>query len=487
MQIPPDLADLPPWMGEAFAEHGFTEMTPIQRAVLADGVTGRDLRIASATGSGKTVAVAMAVRAEVERGCAEAKDGPPAGPTVLVVAPTRELATQLRGELQWIYGPLRARVALVLGGGAYGPELRSLRRRPTILVGTPGRLLDHVKQSNVDLGQVQTVVLDEADQLMELGFKAELDAILSACPVERRTLLVSATFSAAVRALAGRHQRNALVLEGTPTGGQHADITHYVHPIAARDQLAGLTNILLAAPEGRCLVFVAMRAQASTIATSLSERGFNAAALSGEMSQPERTRTLDAFRSGRVRILVATDVAARGIDVQAIRTVVHACPPRDADSLIHRSGRTGRAGQPGVSILMATPADMELVRRVLSRARVDAHWEPVPDQQELRRMLDERLFDDLAAETEGELDEESVRLARALLHDTEPEQLVARLIERARAAEVCQPCEVTEVRPPRPPPRPSRSIGRGPARAPVRKNTHGTRPPHRRPGRTTAR
>ena len=250
MSTPTDLAGLPTWMAEAFTEHGFTALTPIQRAVLAEETAGRDLRLSSATGSGKTVAVAMAVASEVERACAPPGDDRPEGATVLVIAPTRELATQLRGELQWIYGGLRARAALVLGGAAYGPELRSLRRRPTILVGTPGRLLDHVRKGNADLSGVQTVVLDEADQLLELGFKEELDAILEACPTQRRTLLVSATFSAPVRALAKRHQRDALVVEGTPTGGQHADIAYRVHPIAAADQLAALINILLSAPPG---------------------------------------------------------------------------------------------------------------------------------------------------------------------------------------------------------------------------------------------
>lgn len=496
MSIPPDLATLPTWMGEAFAEHGFTELTPIQRAVLADGVAERDLRVASATGSGKTVAVAMAVAAEVERVCAADPDSRPPGAAILVIAPTRELATQLRGELQWIYGALRARVALVLGGGAYGPELRSLRRQPTILVGTPGRMLDHVKQGNADLSHVQTVVLDEADQLLELGFKAELDAILGACPKERRTLLVSATFSAPVRALADRHQRNALVLQGTPTGGRHADITHFVHPISSRDQLAALTNILLSAPEGRCLVFVAMRAQAGDIAATLVERGFEAAPLSGEMSQAERTRTLDRFRSGSVQILVGTDVAARGIDVQEIRTVVHACPPRDAEALIHRSGRTGRAGLPGVSILMATPKDLHLVRRVLSQARVDAKWEPVPGHDEVRALLDDRLYEELGATEDQTPSKHAQDLAQRLLEDNDPHALVARLIERTQDTGGCQPQRVETVRPPSPAERPRPGFGRPRPQqqqsqhASQQRHTpqrHGRQPPRRRPGSVAAR
>lgn len=453
MSISPELASLPTWMGEAFAEHGFSSLTEIQQAVLADETVGRDLRIASATGSGKTVAVAMAVAAEVEQGCSDAAaagadPAAPHGPSVLVVAPTRELAAQLQGELQWIYASLRARIALVLGGGAYGGELRSLRRRPTVLVGTPGRLLDHVQRGNVDLGNVKTVVLDEADQLMELGFKAELDAILSACPAGRRTLLVSATFGQVVRSLADRHQNNPLVVQGTPVGGAHADIDHVVHPLSPRDQLRGLANILLAAPPGRCLVFVAMRAQASQIAASLGELGFDAAALSGEMSQAERSRTLDAFRGGALRVLVATDVAARGIDVQDIQTVIHACPPRDAEALIHRSGRTGRAGQRGTSVMMATPGDMQQVRRVLQRARVKATWKPVPDATEVRTILDQRLVESL---TEAEAPSaQATELAARLLEGQDPAALVAQLLTRVVRAEGCEPQEVQVVEPPRP-------------------------------------
>ncbi len=250
----------------------------------------------------------------------------PCRPAALLVAPTRELAAQLQKELSWLYQPLGIRVAAVVGGTSYGGELRSLRTGPLVIVGTPGRLLDHLERGSIDPSAAYSVVLDEADQMLDLGFRDELEAILGKTPAERRTHLVSATFPREVLSLANRYQRNAADVQGTQRGEANEDITHIAHLVRSGERDAVLVNLLLLAPGERTLVFVRTRADAADIADRLANRGFGARALSGEMEQWERTKTLDAFRNGNISTLVATDVAARGLDVPDVSRVIHADP-----------------------------------------------------------------------------------------------------------------------------------------------------------------
>lgn len=439
-------SSLSPWLAEAFRQHGFDSLTPIQKAISEPGLSERDLRVASATGSGKTVAVAMALAAQVEAAVTDRKNGGSnSGPGVLVIAPTRELAQQLQGELYWIYESLRPGVTLVRGGGEYRRELRSLRQGPEIVVGTPGRLVDHLQRGTLDLSAIRAVVLDEADQLLDLGFKEALDTLLVACPEQRRTLLVSATFNGAVKKLADAHQTNPAWVRGTPINEQHADIRHVVHVVQAGSHLPALINILLLCGKERCLVFVERRAQAAEIAGELAHRGFNAGPLSGDMAQTERNRTLGAFRDNRLTILVATDVAARGIDVQGIRTVVHAHSPHDSDSLVHRSGRTGRAGQQGTSIQLCLPKAQHHVRRLLKNARITAEWLPAPSAADVHRVENERLFDELSSAQPGNGHHDS--LAQRLLEEVDPALLVASLVAKIRELRGCEAEEVRSVTP----------------------------------------
>lgn len=448
--------DLPAWLSEAFAARGFASLTPIQTAVLQPSLRDRDLRIASATGSGKTVAVAIAIGDTLAQPTQPQSDSESAeasrnagAPRALLLAPTRELAAQLRKELSSLYQSLRLRVALVVGGGAYRDELRSLGRKPDILVATPGRLLDHLQRGSVRLDQVQVVALDEADQLLELGFKDDLDAILAACPGERRTLLISATFNDGVRRLADTHQRDPRLVQGTPTHRPHADIEHVVHLIRGRDQLAAICNLLLAAVDDRSLVFVTTRSQVAEVTELLAARNFSVGGLSGELSQAERSRTLEAFREGRIRTLVATDVAARGIDVQDVKLVVHAFPPRDAEALIHRSGRTGRAGQRGRSVQLVTPADTGRLRRLFRSAGLDAQVKPLPSPDEIRAAHSQRLLSRLA-ESQHSPEEDELSLAAQLLQRFDAKELVARLLPNTQWSLPCEPATIAEPTPPPP-------------------------------------
>jgi ATP-dependent RNA helicase DeaD len=270
----------------------------------------------------------------------------PNGPDALVITPTRELAGQVQDELGWLFAGVRGIDATcVTGGTNIGAERRALARNPRIVVGTPGRLLDHIRNGALDVTRVMQLVLDEADQMLDMGFRDELEAILESMPDTRNTHLVSATFPPAVRRLTERYQRDPIHVEGSALGTANTDIEHVGHLIHGNDRYAAIVNLLLLAESQRTLIFVNTRIECATLAEKLAGDGFSALPLSGELAQAQRTRTLSAFRAGTVTVLVATDVAARGLDVPDVATILHAGLPIDGEVYTHRSGRTGRAGQ----------------------------------------------------------------------------------------------------------------------------------------------
>ena len=425
---------------------GFVALTSVQQAVLDAESSGRDVRISSQTGSGKTVAIGFALAGTLTQAAARDRRGP----RVLVLVPTRELAMQVRDELRWLLEDVRgAGIEVVMGGTSLGGERRALARRPDVVVGTPGRTLDHVRSGALGCADVEHVVLDESDHMLDLGFRDELEAILGDLPQERRTHLVSATFAAQVRKLADRFQHDALHTEGTRLGDANADIEHVAHLVGPGDTYAALVNWLLLNEGGRCLIFVERRIDASSLAERLSGDGFPVQAFSGELPQAQRTRTLNAFRDGTIKTLVSTDVAARGIDVPDIELVIHADPPCDADTYVHRSGRTGRAGRTGRSVMLVPPRAQRYATRLHTAARVDADWRPAPTAARVRKQLrrrfrhqvHERLRSD-EAPTQERIDH-----AKGLLDGHDPAAVVALLLELAEPRPAREPMEVREIAP----------------------------------------
>ncbi|MCW5832440.1 MAG: DEAD/DEAH box helicase [Labilithrix sp.] len=457
-----------PELAGALEKKGFERLTPVQQAVLSPELQGKDLRISSQTGSGKTVAIGLALRGDVaaeEPQDDASRDEETSGnvkgrdqrarPRALVVTPTRELAKQVEEELAWLYAPLGARIASVTGGGGYRDELRAFRAKPAIIVGTPGRLLDHLKRGAIDGSATGAVVLDEADRMLDLGFREDLLAILGYAPPEHRTHLVSATFPREVKALADRVQGDWVPVEGTPLGSANLDIEHLIHLVHPRERLAAIINLLLETPGAQSLIFARTRADVADIAAALSDAGFVISMLSGEMEQAERNRALAAFKRGNVDALVATDVAARGIDVQDVARVLHAEPPTDADAYTHRSGRTGRAGKKGISSVLV--AERELARTIglLGRARVRWRFAPLPTAGEIRDARDRRLLEALTADfIEGEaIDPRSLALAEQVLASSEPARAVGRLVALALRRSQAEPRELTRINPPAQAPR----------------------------------
>ncbi len=378
------------------------------------------------------------------------------------MAPTRELAAQIGRELSWLFAPVHVGVTVVTGGASYPKELAALRKGPLVVVGTPGRLIDHMDRKSIDPSALGVVVLDEADQMLDLGFRDELEAILDKTPPGRRTLLLSATFPREVQRLADRCQKDPVVAAGAGAGERNEDIHHVAHLVLPEERDRALINILLMAPGERALVFVRTREGASDLADTLSNRGLPARAIHGDMEQRDRTRTLDAFRSGAVTTLVATDVAARGLDVPDVFRVIHADPPNDAEVFTHRSGRTGRAGKKGTSIVFVPPGLRERARSMLRRAGVEATWLPAPSSADVLRAADERLAAELAApQAAGAGPAPRLRaLAEQLLAAMDPLDLGDRAPRPQR---------------PRRPLSPGRGDGRPPARP------RGSRPSHRAP------
>jgi ATP-dependent RNA helicase DeaD len=455
-------------LASALAGRGYHTLTAVQAAVLDEALEGRDLRITSQTGSGKTIAIGFAVRDLLDD--LTARYGGRAQPRVLILAPTRELAKQVADELTWLYAPLRVRVASVTGGAAYLDQKRALALNPAVVVATPGRLRDSLERGTIDPSTLAAVVLDEADSMLDLGFREDLDAILARLPAERRSHLVSATFSRDVVSLADRFQRDPVHVEGTRLGEANVDIEHVVHIVEPRQRVDALVNLLLADEDAKSLVFARTRADVARIAGELAEAGFVVRTLSGEMAQNERDRALAAFRQGGVQALVATDVAARGIDVRDIARVIQVEPPTDVETYTHRSGRTGRAGKQGTSVLFVTPSHFPTIARGLERAKIAYKVDPIPRPEAIQRAREEKLVTWLAREAEGEaIDPHAMSIAERLATSPALVTAVARLIEKAGLHGPTKARDVRAILPaaPRGPNARARTSADGPPKAPA--------------------
>ena len=422
------LPALTPPLAQALAERNYDSLTPVQLAVLAHEATSRDLLVSAQTGSGKTVAYGLAIAKNL---LDDAERFAQAGaPLALIVAPTRELALQVQRELAWLYGKAGGRVVSCVGGMDPRREQRELAAGAHIVVGTPGRLCDHLRRNRLDISELKAVVLDEADEMLNLGFREDMEFILETTPETRRTLLFSATFPRGIVALAKQYQRDAFRIEVAGDEGGHADIEYRAIRIAPADAEHAVVNVLRFYEAPSALVFCSTRDHVRHLQAALLERGFSVVALSGELTQNERTMALQSLRDGRARVCVATDVAARGIDLPSLDLVIHADLPNDAEVMQHRSGRTGRAGRKGTSVLLVPPARRRRAELLLNLAGVDAAWGTAPLAEEIRKLDHDRMKDVLFTE---ETTPDDLVLAQALLAERSAEDIAAALARLYRA------------------------------------------------------
>jgi superfamily II DNA/RNA helicase len=367
----------------------YTAPTPVQEQTIPAALAGHDLMVSSQTGSGKTAAFMLpalhrfinqappaptmasgrTAKQEQQSARARGKDRPrfqPAQPRMLVLAPTRELALQVTAAADKYAGPVRRLKAVaILGGMPYPKQMQLLAHNPEILVATPGRLIDHMTSGKIDFSRLEILVLDEADRMLDMGFIEDIEKIAAATPASRQTLLFSATLDGAVGRIARQVTRDAQVIQVDTPQTKHENIEqrlHFVDDLKHKNRL--LDHLLRDADIDQAIVFTATKRDADTICDRLNIAGFNAAALHGDMPQRSRNRTLDAMRRGQVRILVATDVAARGLDVPTITHVFNYDLPKFAEDYIHRIGRTGRAGRNGLAISLVNHAEQFNIRKI---------------------------------------------------------------------------------------------------------------------------
>jgi ATP-dependent RNA helicase DeaD len=416
-------------LADALQSRGYETLTPVQLAVTDAALDGADLLVSAQTGSGKTVGFGLAIAPTLLGD--DGLFGPAAAPLALVIAPTRELALQVKRELAWLYAKAGATLASCVGGMDMRDERRALDRGAHIVVATPGRLRDHIQRNSIDLSDIRAVVLDEADEMLDLGFREDLEFILASAPDTRRTLMFSATVPKAIAALAQGYQKNAVRVQTTAEKSQHADIDYRALSVAAHDAENAIINVLRYHDAENAIVFANTRAMVNRLTTRFSNRGFQVVALSGELTQTERSHALQAMRDGRARVCVATDVAARGIDLPKLELVVHAELPSNADTLLHRSGRTGRAGRKGVSVLIVPPKARRKAEGLLRTARVSATWDLPPSADEVLARDEERLLADPMWSDPADAGEAGF-VAR-LLERFSPEQIAVAFLRQHRA------------------------------------------------------
>ncbi len=387
-----DTQGIAPAIAQALEKRGYKDLTPVQQSMLDPELADKDALVSAQTGSGKTVAFGIALARTLLSN--SERFGQAGAPLALAIAPTRELAMQVKRELEWLYEFAGVSIASCVGGMDIRNERRALERGSHIVVGTPGRICDHIKRGALDLSSLRAVVLDEADEMLDLGFREDLEFILEESPEDRRTLMFSATVPRSIAKLAESYQKNAVRIATASEQKQHVDIEYRAMMVAPSDREHAIINALRFYEARNAIVFCSTRAAVNHLTARLNNRGFSVVALSGELSQNERTHALQAMRDGRARVCVATDVAARGIDLPGLELVIHADLPTNSETLLHRSGRTGRAGQKGVSAIVVPVNQRRKAERLLEGAKISPAWVHPPSADEIVERDGARLLAD---------------------------------------------------------------------------------------------
>lgn len=370
-----DTLGLKPALLRALKDLGFDQPTPIQTEAIPLVLQGRDLLAAAETGTGKTAAFGLPLLQHL------ADVPPPSGkrlPRALILAPTRELAAQVLASIKDYGRHVRLYSTAIFGGVGMGNQIRALQRGVDIIVATPGRLIDHMERGNVDLSAVQTLVLDEADRMLDMGFRPALERILGALPTKRQTLLFSATFAPEIRRLAERYLQQPEMVQIARPNAVAQTVQHVVHPVPAKSKRALLLELMSADSRRQTLVFGRTKHGCNKLCKFLVQHGFRAAAIHGNKSQNQRTQALADFRSGKITVLVATDIAARGLDIPQLPCVINHDLPQVAEDYVHRIGRTGRAGAEGLAISLVSLEEEELLQAIAGILDKELSIEPVP-------------------------------------------------------------------------------------------------------------
>ncbi len=426
--------NLRPELVQAVTELGYTTPTPIQIEMIPVMITGCDVIGQAQTGTGKTAAFALPILHRLVSGQGSVQS--------LILTPTRELATQVSEAIAEYGKFMGVRTLAVYGGQAYGPQINKLNRGVDIVVGTPGRLIDLINKKVLDISHVHTVVLDEADEMLSMGFVEDIETILSSTPAERQTALFSATMPTEIRRLAGKymHQPHEITIKREQVTVDNTEQRYYM--VYHKDKLAALTRLFEMDDFTSVLIFVRTRATSSEIANQLTARGYPAEALNGDLNQEARERTLERFRQNRVKVLVATDVAARGLDIDNISHVINFDLPENAEPYVHRIGRTGRAGKSGIALSLVSPSDRQHLQQIERFTRKKLIKSELPSEEDLIKYREANLLKQVSTWLgRGRCRRERAMVDQLVEEGFEPLDIAAAALKIARAEEKQRPIE----------------------------------------------
>ena len=423
---------LRPELLQAINSLGYTQPTPIQEGIIPLMQTGRDVTGQAQTGTGKTAAFALPILDRI--------DPNQRLPQALVVAPTRELALQVTEMIQTLGQFMDVRVLTVYGGTSYTQQLNQLRRGVQVVVGTPGRILDLIKRGRLDLSQVRTVVLDEADEMLSMGFVEDVESILAVTPDERQTTLFSATLPPRIRQLAKKYLQDPKTISIQPEQVTVSATEQRVYYVNEHDKLAVLTRLFEMEDISSALIFTRTRVRTGELVTELNLRGYPSEALSGDLSQDAREHTMARFRAGQIKVLVATDVAARGLDVEGITHVFNYDLPEEAETFVHRIGRTGRAGRNGIAISLARPSEKRQVYKIEQFTHQQMSQGTIPTAEEIQAKRLDSLLEKIETWLKrGRAKEERALVETMVAIGVDPIDLAAAALKIAREEEKQRP------------------------------------------------
>ena len=416
---------------QAVEKLGYTQPTPIQVETIPLMLSGRDVLAQSQTGTGKTAAFMLPILQRLGRGHGT--------PRALVLAPTRELAKQVSDATEGFARVSGSKVLAVYGGQSYEIQIRGLNRGVDILVGTPGRLLDFIRQGRLDLSQVEMLVLDEADEMLEMGFIDDVETILQELPETRQMSLFSATLPAQIQKLAAKYLNDPVKVSINPKQVTVAETEQRFFRVREETKLSALICLLETDEVSSALIFVRTKARAQDLADELMRRGFSADSLHGDLNQSRRELVLNRFRKGSVTLLVATDVAARGLDINDVSHVFNYDMPQDAEDYVHRIGRTGRAGKKGIAITLLTPRERSRMNQIQAYTRQPVAESQLPGAAEVQQKRDERLIEQVSGQLLAGINHTEKQLLDQLrLNGFNSDEVAVGLIRllRANSAEV---------------------------------------------------
>ncbi len=424
---------------QALANMGFEEATPIQEGTIEPAMNGRDVIGQAQTGTGKTTAfgVPMIERIQTDNRAVQG----------IVIAPTRELAIQVSEELQRIGRGKRIQVLSVFGGQDIGRQIRALKKGPHIVVGTPGRLIDHIDRRTLKLGDVQTLVLDEADEMLNMGFIDDIRKILSHVPEERQTLLFSATMPGPIQKIAERFMKEPITVKIKSKSMTVDNIEQHFVKVQDREKFDVLTRLLNVQKPTLAIVFARTKRRVDEVAQALNLRGYSAEGIHGDLTQSKRMSVLRQFKRQTLEILVATDVAARGLDISGVTHVYNFDVPQDPESYVHRIGRTGRAGEKGISVTFVVPREMSYLR-VIERT-TNQRMTPLRPPTEAEALVGQQLVakQQLLETIEKNELTDYRPLAEQLLESNEAEDIIAAALKMLTREPDETPVHITEERP----------------------------------------